>query len=121
MCQSEVEHSVLEFIPPNTILPLLPSLTEDDFVVAARRRATAACLAREELVQVAPPALAREIRVVRRRHQADGLGCTSKHIADCVGQVLQLVRAEAYAVVDDIVVRWAGRALEASVSYIGPR
>ena len=67
---------------------------------------------------MAPPALAREIRVVRRRHQADGLGRTRKHITDRIGQVLQLVRAEAYVVVDDIVVGWAGRALEASVSYI---
>ena len=50
VCQLEVEHGVLEFIPPNTILPLLPSLTEDGVVVAARRRATAACLAREKLV-----------------------------------------------------------------------
>lgn len=116
LCRSEVEHGVLEVISPNTILPLLPRLADDDVVVAARRRAAAAGLPREELVEVAPPALAREICVVRRRHQADGLGRTRKHVADRVGQVLKLVRRETDVVVDDVVVRRAGRALEAAVS-----
>ena len=58
----------------------------------------------QQRMNVTSTTLASEISIVRRRHQTDGLGRASEHVADVVRQALQLVRADADLVVDDVVV-----------------
>ena len=66
-------------------------------------------------MNVAPPALAREVRVVRGGDEADRFGRAREQVADVIREALQLVRADADLVVDDVIMCRAGRALQPPV------
>lgn len=66
-------------------------------------------------MEIATAALAGQVGVVRRRHQAHGLCRAREHEADGVGQVLELVSLEANVVMDNVVMGGAGRALQSAM------
>lgn len=66
-------------------------------------------------MNVAPATLTRQVRVVRRADERDGLRRAREHVAHVVRQLLQRVRGEPDLVVHDVVVRRPRRALEAPV------
>lgn len=68
-------------------------------------------------MQVATASFTSQISVVRWGDETDRLGGAGKHITDVVGQPLQEVRSEFDLVVDNIVMRWARRALKTAVRY----
>jgi len=114
--RSQVEHGILQGISVNTSSPQLLRFRHD--VLRAVRPLRQCALRPEslkELVKIAPSSLARKISVVSRRSEADGLGCTSEHVANGVGEHLECIGLEIVLVVDDIIVSGSCCSLKTAV------
>lgn len=66
-------------------------------------------------MEVASPAFAGEISIVRGGCQADSLRGPSKGIADGVRQALKVIRIHVHLITDDVVMGWASRPLQATM------
>lgn len=66
-------------------------------------------------MDVAPATLTRQVRVVRRADERDGLRRAREHVAHVVRQLLQCVRGEPDLIVHDVIVRRTRRALQPAV------
>ena len=69
----------------------------------------------QELVQVTAPSLTSEICIISRGNQADGFGGASEHVADGIGERLELVSHEADFVMDNIVMGRSSGTLQTTV------
>jgi hypothetical protein len=67
-------------------------------------------------VKVASSAFAGEIGVVRGGCEANSLRGSCKGIADCVRQTLEVVRKHVQLITDNVVMSWAGRSLQSTMS-----
>lgn len=123
---SQIEHRVPQSRPRNTIPPHLLRLLKHRVLRAflplpplvVLGRISALLIPMQQLVQVAPSALARHVRPVRRGDETDSLGRARKHVAQVVGQTLEVVRIEPVLVVHDEIVRRSGGAFEAPVRCV---
>ena len=84
-------------------------LSESGFAV------TSSVSGREEFVNVAPPAFAGEICVIGRRDEADCSCSSPEHVRCGVGEALEDIGAEIVVIVDDVVMRRPGRALQTAM------
>jgi hypothetical protein len=76
-------------------------------VVVSGRRRVRIRDSLQELVEIAAPSLARNVRIVRGGDETDCLRCSCEHIADIVSKTLEYVGRKANFIVNDIVVRWS--------------
>ncbi len=112
----QVEHTFLQ-LALHTTVP--QSLRLFEYVLLGC--GTASCCsgnlgeAHEKLVEVASPAFAGEISIVRGGRQADSLRSPSKGVADGVRQVVKVIRIHAHLITDDVVMGWASRSLQAAM------
>lgn len=70
---------------------------------------------RQEILDVTPAPIAREIGIVRRRDEANRSCSATEHVACAIDETLQSVRGEVVVIVHDVVVRRARGALESAV------
>ena len=91
----------------------LASLTLSLRVTPRRRRACIVGI--QQHAEIRSCSLARQIRVVRRGHEADGLGCARVHVRRVVRPALNRVCVDFIFIVDDDVVRRPGVALQTVV------
>jgi len=66
-------------------------------------------------MEVASPAFAGEISIIRGGCQADSLRSPSKGVADGVRQAMKVVRIHVHLITDDVVMGWASRPLQAAM------
>lgn len=72
----------------------------------------------KKLVKVTSSPLARNVGVVCGRYKTDSFRSTGEHVADSVGEELDLVGTKLNIVMDEIVMRWASGALETTMGYV---
>ena len=119
----DVEHAVFQIlmytIPPHphrTIVNATPPLRLG--ISTSSGSSTARChrlriVRVQNGTEVASGPLARDVRVVRRRDQADGLRGSNVQVRRVVGARLDLVRREVVLVVDDCIMGGLDRSLQA--------
>lgn len=71
----------------------------------------------EKLAQIASTPFAGDVGIVSRGHEAHSLRRARKHVAERVGEPLDLVRFEPNLIVDDIIVSGPSGALQPAVCY----
>lgn len=111
---SQVKHTLTQPLPHATT-PQLLGLPINRLLCTAPTRSRPAINSLQQLVNIASPPLAREIRIICRRHQTNCLGRPCEHIADIVRQFLQRIGTEFDFVVHDIVMGWPRRSLQSAV------
>ena len=105
----KIKHRVLEVWSCDTATPKPSGFLHHQFLV------TRCADAVKQAIQVASPALARKVGVVRRRYETDCLCRAGKHVADGIGQCLQDIWSKMILVVNDVVMCRSGSSMKASM------
>lgn len=116
----KIEHNISDIVTSRTVHPGSKSVLPNLLLVTTGGSSTITPVSLEQFPQIASPTLACKVGIISWRGETDGLGSTSEHVADVIGQGLHFISCEIHLVVDNMIVGGLGCSLDTTMGWGRP-